>query len=334
MSGASSSAAGWSSRLEHLERPTDLLCRPDDPRLGEIVEFWRGDPAALQPGRAVIVGFPQDEGVRRNHGRPGAADAPREIRRCLYRLTPWDPASNHDLGDHPPLDAGDIRMTGSLEQSQQALGEVVAGILKARAIPVVIGGGHETAYGHYLGYVAAGRKVGVINVDAHLDVRPLVGGQATSGTPFRQMLEDPRSPLTPAHYICLGVQPHSTAREHYLEARQRGCVVLGANQVKHALASRFAHQRDVIAAAGCQVYLSIDADAVRSADVPAVSAANPTGISGEEVVACARLAGQSIQVASFELVEINPRLETDGRSSRWAAVVLWNFLVGVLSRRG
>src|ERR1700683_5178892 len=114
MSGASSSAVEWSTRLDHLDRPTDLLNRPDDPRLGEIVEFWRGDPSALKPGRAVIVGFPQDEGVRRNHGRAGAADAPREIRRWLYRLTPWDPITNQDLADQPPLDAGDVRLSGPL----------------------------------------------------------------------------------------------------------------------------------------------------------------------------------------------------------------------------
>src|SRR5262249_21222509 len=154
MSGESSSAAGWFSLLEsqwpmvsgQLPEP-----RSDDPRLGEIVEFWEGDIKALKPGRGGIGGFPQDEGVRRKQGRPRAASAPNEIRRFLYRLTPWDGLRNIDLRWKPPLDAGNLRIDGSLEESQHALGEVVAGILAADAVPIVLGGGHETAYGHYLG---------------------------------------------------------------------------------------------------------------------------------------------------------------------------------------
>src|SRR5205814_6005771 len=67
-------------------------------------------------------------------------------------------------------------------------------------------------------------------------------------------------------------------------------------------------------------------------EVPGVSAPNPVGLSGREVIACARLAGQSPHVASFELVEINPRYDRDGQSARWAAVVLWNFLIGLGQR--
>jgi formiminoglutamase len=63
-----------------------------------------------------------------------------------------------------------------------------------------------------------------------------------------------------------------------------------------------------------------------------VSAPNPLGLSGEEVAACARLAGASPAVSSFDLVEINPSLDRDGRSARWAAVAVWHFLAGLACR--
>src|SRR5437867_3437153 len=135
MSGASSSAVAWFSRLEPIT-VRDADRRPDDPRLGEVVEIWRGDAAALRPGRAVLVGFPQDEGVRRNQGRPGAAQAPAEIRRWLYRLTPCDGQDEVDLRILRPLDAGDLRIAGPLEQSQAELAEVIAAILSAGAVPI------------------------------------------------------------------------------------------------------------------------------------------------------------------------------------------------------
>jgi formiminoglutamase len=80
------------------------------------------------------------------------------------------------------------------------------------------------------------------------------------------------------------------------------------------------------------VYVTLDADAVRAADVPGVSAPNPVGLEGAEVAAWARLAGQSPAVASFDVVEINPRHDRDGQSARWAALVVWNFLVGLARR--
>jgi formiminoglutamase len=305
--------------------------RPDDPRLGELIEPWHGDLKALTPGRAVLVGFPYDEGVARNHGRPGAAAAPHEIRRHLARLTPWDGADAVDLTRRPPLDAGNVRPAGSLEATRDALAEVIGGILATGAVPVVLGGGHETAYGHYLGYVAAGKQVAIINVDAHLDVRPCTAGGGTSGTPFRQALEHPTRPLPGGRYVCLGAQPHAVSRAHWRYLTERGGVVRWCCEVRGALAQHFAHERDRLAAE-CPLYVTIDADAVQAADVPGVSASNPLGLSGAEVAACARLAGRSPAVASMDLVEINPRQDHDGRSARWAALLIWNFLVGLAGR--
>src|SRR5215467_4067002 len=102
MSESSSSADEWSTRLNPPLRTEALFRRPDDPRLAEIIEPWNGDEGALTKGRAVLIGFPQDEGVRRNGGRPGAAQAPNEIRKWLYRLTPGDPTSDRDLRDASP----------------------------------------------------------------------------------------------------------------------------------------------------------------------------------------------------------------------------------------
>src|SRR5579872_3187168 len=133
MSGASSSAAAWYTRLELPSPPADLPARPADPRLGSCVEFWAGGAPDLWPGRPVLLGFPQDEGVRRNHGRSGAAAAPRAIRHCLYRLTPWDGISGADLAALRLLDLGDVRLDADLEASQDALGDVLAALLAAGA---------------------------------------------------------------------------------------------------------------------------------------------------------------------------------------------------------
>jgi formiminoglutamase len=331
MSGGSSSAAGWSTRLEPARRLKPPL-RPGEVRLNEVIEPWQGDAGALTCGRPVLIGFPHDEGVRRNGGRGGAALAPQEIRRWLCRLTAWDPQADIDLTLHAPLDLGDIRQANTMEEMQESLGEVIAEILRKGAVAVVLGGGHETAYGHYLGYVAAQRRPAIINLDAHLDLRPLVEGRGHSGSPFRQALEHPSQPLEGRHYVCLGAQPQATCREHVLYARQRGCVIRWRDAVAPDLAAHFTRELTQLATEGCQIYVSLDADVARAADVPGVSAPNPTGVDGDEVVRSARLAGQCTAVSSIDLVEMNPLFDSDNQSGRWAALVIWNFLVGVTSR--
>lgn len=280
----------------------------------------------------MLIGFPQEEGIRRNNGRPGAAQAPAEIRRWLGKLTPWDGVTGADLARVPPLDAGNIRISGSLEETQQALGEVVAGILTAGAVPVVLGGGHETTYGVYLGHVGAGKQVGIINLDAHLDVRPCPDGRGNSGTPFRQALEHPTHPLAGDRYVCLGLQPHAVARPHWEYARDRGCVMRWRHECAGNLAEVFGTQLARLEKAGCQVHVTVDADSVDVRSVPGVSAPNTGGLDADEVLNCLRLAGQSRAVASMDVVEVSPPLDRDSQSSRWAALLVWNFLAGLAER--
>jgi formiminoglutamase len=349
MSGASSSVDALSTRLERIRRPEMLFQRPDDPRLGELIEFWEGNPQALAPGRAVIVGFPHDQGVKRNHGRPGAAEAPHAIRQALYRLTRCDPQQNVDLAAARPLDLGNIPGNLHLEDAQQLLGDVVGSLLDVGAIPIVLGGGHETAYGQYLGYVKANdtvaprpsgergwgegrRQVAIINFDAHLDIRLTEGGLGHSGTPFRQAMEHPTHPLPASHYLCIGAQPFAVSSEHARYLGQRGGNILWAADVRDRLPEVLTENLSRLDAQGCSIFLSIDADSVHAADVPGVSAPNPAGLRGRDLALCARIAGRFSGVSSFELAEVNPSLDRDHQSARWAALTIWSFLAGIAER--
>jgi len=45
------------------------------------------------------------------------------------------------------------------------------------------------------------------------------------------------------------------------------------------------------------------------------------------------MAGSLPYVASLDLVEINPRLDRDDQSARWAALAIWSFLAGLAVRK-
>src|SRR5690554_2120319 len=133
--------------MPHSADSSDLSLStiPPDPRLASFVKSTAED---VVEGSLVIIGFPSDEGVRRNGGRLGAAGGPSAIREQLYKLTP-DPrcSDRHVAVLERTVDLGDVDVTGDLERDQERLGEVVAWILERGAIPIILGGGHETAYG-------------------------------------------------------------------------------------------------------------------------------------------------------------------------------------------
>jgi formiminoglutamase len=316
---------------------------PEDPRLGEVVQRWTGGPVDLRPGQPVLLGFPCDEGVRRNGGRVGAAQAPDAIRQQLYRFTTWDPCSwlcyqptnrtparTLELAPLGLLDIGNVRVTADLEVSQQRLGAVVASLFAAGTVPIVLGGGHETAFGHYLGYVQAGLDCAIINVDAHLDVRRYSQG-AHSGSPFRQALEHPTHPLRPGRYVVFGAQRQSVARAHWEFVQQHQgrviwCVGRHPTQFVDGLLATLIELKRKDAA----VFLSVDADAFCQADVPAVSAPSPVGLDGEYWPKIAEHAAGLVR--SLEIVEVNPALDRDHQTARWAALGIRQFLVGLAQR--
>lgn len=274
--------------------------------------------------RCVIAGFPVDEGVRRNGGRPGAAEGPAAIRRHLYRLTP-------DAADPPrfaalagaTVDVGDLVATGDLERDQERLGAAVGDWLARGSYVILLGGGHETAYGHFLGYVAAGMNVAILNVDAHADVREPREGRGHSGSPFRQALEHPSSRC--ASYAVVGVQPHSVAAAHLDYVRARGSWIAGAELDPARLAATFDALRS-------PAYVSFDLDALDQAFAPGVSAPAARGLFPDVWLRAAFLAGASPRVSSADVVELCPRHDRDDQTARLAALTVWEILRGLAAR--
>lgn len=297
---------------------------PNDHCLGALVSVGG---AIADATRCAIVGFPSDEGVRRNGGRPGARLGPEAVRRWLYRLTPdARDAERFTALCRATVDLGDVRCSSDVEADQGALAVVVADLLSRGIVPVVLGGGHETTYGHALGFVRAGRAVRLVNVDAHADVRETVDGQGHSGSPFRQALEHPSGLVR--GYTVAGLQPHAVSEAHVQYVGAAGGTVVWRDEVTSirlgALYTEAAGPEAVLA--------SFDLDAVDAAFAPGVSAPNAGGLDREVWLAACEAAGASPLVHSVDLVELNPKADVDGRTARLAALSVWRVLRGLARR--
>jgi formiminoglutamase len=293
---------------------------PHDPRLGRILGSRLGKDEAP---RAVLVGFPSDEGVRRNGGRVGAAGGPKAIRPALYRLTA-DPLSEEfeDLLGRT-RDLGDLEISRNLEFDQQHLGEALSPYLEQGAFAIVLGGGHETSYGHFQGYARENHRVEILNWDAHADVRELKDGKGHSGSPFRQAIEDPSG--TCRRYTVAGLQPHAVARAHLDYVKKHGGAFWREEVTREAI-------DELYRGMGGPTMVSFDLDAVTDAEAPGVSAPTSAGLSTELWLAAANAAGRCPAVTSADVVELNPAVDRDGQTARLAALTVWCLLRGRAQR--
>jgi formiminoglutamase len=292
----------------------------DDPRLKT---FFQKQPD--KNTRAVLIGFPSDEGVSRNGGRPGAAGAPEVIIQKLMKLTPHPRRADiHTAFMEKTAGPEFITCSGDVESDQQKLGDRLAPLLEKGIIPVILGGGHETSFGHFLGYTKAGIAADIINIDAHADVRPLKDGRAHSGSPFRQAITHDSGLCR--SYNVFGLNPASLASAHLAFVEKHGAARLEspviATQVQEWL-----HQ-----SGSDRIMATMDMDVVCQADAPGVSAPNASGIAKEDWLQIAFELGKNPNVSSFDLCEVNPLLDRDDQTSRLAALTIWNFLLGLSLR--
>jgi formiminoglutamase len=186
---------------EHLH--TLVNHRPGETKLGERMQcaettHWH-EALRNSPAPFVLLGIPEDIGVRANFGVGGAH-------------TLWEPALRYiaNVQDTEGLQGKSILLLGSFDFSElmatsvnkpvaelrnmvalidDFIVPVIAAIIAEGKIPIVIGGGHNNSYPLLKGTsMALHRKVNCINLDAHSDYRQREGRH--SGNGFRYAQDD------------------------------------------------------------------------------------------------------------------------------------------------
>ena len=262
----------------------------------------------------MLLGFACDEGVRRNKGRVGAAGAPLAVRKLLAN-TAWHL-------NRPVYDGGDVSCPDDdLDTAHGRLAERVAAALDLGHFPLVLGGGHEVAFGSWSGlnrHLGGSGKVGIINFDAHFDLR-MKQEQASSGTPFFQIAEQCIAQGTPFHYACLGVAETANTQALFARADELGVWYVKDEAMSERALPTLLSGLDAFIACCDHLYLTIDLDVLPGNLMPGVSAPAARGVELaviEPLIAHIRASGK-LRLA--DLAELNPTLDQDNRSARVAA---------------
>lgn len=281
----------------------------------------------------VVLGFACDEGVRRNKGRTGARKGPAALRKALDNLPVFFPKQQL-------FDAGDIICNDDqLETAQEQLQIAVHQILSAGAFPILLGGGHEITYGHYNGIYEFvkpinTRNIGIINFDAHFDIRIPDAEGVSSGTGFWQIAQDCSQRNERFAYLALGIQKTSNTPALFETANLLNTAYVlyhhfhaDSKHILHQYISSFIEQND-------RLYITIDLDVFAAAYAPGVSAPAYNGILPDIVFFdCLNLLFDSGKVVSIDIAELNPEYDIDNRTAKLAASILFH-IAERLMRKG
>jgi formiminoglutamase len=331
-------------REEDLHQFTRM--REGEEKLGEKVQLCKSDwKQCLKEtsARYVILGIPEDIGVRANQGRGGAQTAWKPALESFLNLQ-----NNTFLPAEHFLVLGEIQVddlmlaaegkTGKEKKDLQGLrdlvklldtrvSEVMKQIIALGKIPIVIGGGHNNAYGNLKGAaLALNQKVNCINCDPHLDFRTLEGRH--SGNGFSYAFEE--GFLSKYSVLCMHEQYNNRSALDKFRAEHKRLYYTSYEDV--FVSGKMSYTRAI---EQCLAFLGdgpcgleIDLDAITN--VPS-SAKTSSGLSPLEARQFVYRAAQHKNMIYLHLAEAAPvlsHIKADNKTGKLIAYLISDFVKG------
>lgn len=292
---------------------------PSDARLGD--QLTNNDESTY-----ALLGYPDDEGIKINGGRIGASLAPDIARKYLYKMTA-NGFRDEDikLYDHGNLDV----KNNTLEVRHQNAKAQVNQFLTENKKVISIGGGHDYGYpdgAAFLQYCKDNlkQKPVIINIDAHLDVRPTDKG-LSSGTPFYRLLNE----FDNFDFFQIGIQPQCNSKGHINWCLEKGGKILTHDEIMISgepfakVAGEFLGDV-LIKPRPC--FLSIDIDAFSSSFAMGCSQAWPAGLTPNEFFPFLDIIKNRMNILNLGVYELSPPLDLDDRTSKLVAQIIYRYL--------
>lgn len=280
----------------------------------------------------AVLGAPFDFGTQ---WRAGARQGPRGVREAST-LFSFGHAGAYDhedditylpAGKFTMVDIGDADIVHTDTMASHANIEYgVRAILKAGALPVVIGGDHSVNIPCINAFEGQG-DIHVVQIDAHLDfVDERHGVRYGHGNPMRRAAEkDYVSGLTQ-----IGIRNvSSTARDGYEDARRMGSDILSVRQFRklgvEAVLDRIP--------AGRRYYLTLDIDGFDPSIAPGTGTPSHGGFVYYEVLELIDGLARRGEIVGLDLVEVAPDYDPTGSTTILAAQILLNAIGRILHHR-
>ncbi|UJF25043.1 agmatinase [Suttonella sp. R2A3] len=258
--------------------------------LGSEIEQPQEDQALFH-----IVPVPYEHSV--SYGS-GTSLGPAAIIEASDQLETTDGVSepcNEGIYTHPAIDC-----SGDPEAIMQRIRSVNGKIAARKQIPVVLGGEHTVSYGAVMGVADAypEQKIGIVQFDAHADLRDSYEGSKWSHASVMKRLVDEGMSLFQLGVRAMSVEEQAVRdahsdRIHYLDAR---CLCRQNPTHSMTLPEDFPEL----------IYITVDIDGLDGAIMPATGTPVPGGLSYWQMIDLLESVIGQRQVVGMDVVELAP----------------------------
>ncbi len=285
----------------------------------ELVTDWSQINADV-----AVIGAPFDFGTQ---WRAGARFGPRGIRDAST-LFSFGHSGAYDHEDNVTYLTEDVKIVdiGDADiihtdtiKSHKNIEKGVRSILKAGALPVVLGGDHSVNIPCVNAFSNSG-PIHILQIDAHLDfVDERHGVKYGHGNPMRRAAE--KNYVTGLTQV--GIRNvSSTSKEGYEDAKAMNSDILSVRQTRKIgpknLVGRIPKDSNV--------YVTIDIDAFCPSIAPGTGTPSHGGFLYYEVLEILQHLSKQNKVVGIDLVEVAPDYDHSGTTTILAAQILLNFL--------
>lgn len=275
----------------------------------------------------AVVGLPLDGSTLY---RTGARFGPAAIRDISVMIRGFHRTHRVDTGALRGVDCGDCAVVPAyMEASYAAIEEHLQPLVAGGAVPIGLGGDHSVTLCELRILAKRHGALGLIQLDAHGDVRDLTLGQRYgAGTPFRRAVEE--GLIDPQRSLQLGLRGGVAQARDLTSAEGLGFTVLTLAEM------RSRHPADVIdlvrkTVGSGPTFLTIDLDVVDPAFAPGVSSPVVAGLTSGEIVDLVQsLTG--ISFVGFDVVELIPAYDPAGVTALLAATLAWECIALLAAR--
>jgi agmatinase len=277
---------------------------------GSLMRFPHVAPEteALQAAGAgaAVYGIPFDA---TNISRTGSNYGPRGMRDVSCQFLTYNAMLDFDVADAlSPVDCGDCAVIpGDPQRTFERAQADLEQILRAGALPVVLGGEHSVTIPAVRAVSAVHANPGLVLVDTHLDTAPDVGGELLSHCcPITRAVD---AGFDPAAIVLIGISGWMNPRTELEYGRDRGITVIWLEEIwERGTAWAVQRAREITRAGTDGVYLTFDVDSLDGAHAPGTCCPTPGGLTSREALEIVRgvSAGGLLGV---DVVEVAPSLD-------------------------
>jgi formiminoglutamase len=286
------------------------------------------EPVESTPPDFVLLGLPLSKS---SISFSGAHDTPRVFRDIFGGFHAYHAEKKVDLSEIRWTDVGNAKphVTDIIE-TQRKFDQACRMVYQSypQSLPIFIGGDHSISASTLRALCDTSTdksKIGVIQFDAHHDVRNVEDGGPSNGTPFRQLIEGDY--LQGEQIVQIGIRNFSNSRTYAEYAVKQGIQVYSMRNVYQAgIVSLVEQALWYFQEKGLeQIYVTVDMDVLDQAFAPGVPALGPGGLSSYDLISALERLGQEQNIKGIDFVCIDPYQDPRHMTVRVAAFALLHF---------